>query len=90
MAFDSFSAFMAMEGHGPYVWSCYAMFFVLMMVMMVWSVRSRKAAIESCRRGYEFQAGKLHGDSIESSSEKSKVAYSAPSAAFERVDVSQD
>lgn len=94
MAFDSFSAFMTMEGHGPYVWSCYAVFFVLMAVMMVWSVRSRKAAIESCRRGYEFQAGMRHGDSIESSaengSEKSKVAYSAPSATFARVDVSQD
>ena len=78
MAFDSFAAFMAMEGHGPYVWACYAVFFVLMGLMMIWSVRSRKAIIESCRRGYEFQA------------DKSKVAAPRPSASFARVNVSQD
>ena len=43
MAFDSFSAFMVMEGHGPYVWSCYAAFFLLMIGLMVWSLRRRKA-----------------------------------------------
>ena len=25
MNFDSFSAFLAMGGHGPYVWSCYGL-----------------------------------------------------------------
>ena len=79
MAFDSFSAFIAMEGHGPYVWACYAVFFVLMVMMMIWSLRSRKTIIESCRRGYEFQA------------DKSKVtAVPTPSASFARVNVSQD
>ena len=79
MAFDSFSAFIAMEGHGPYVWACYAVFFVLMALMMIASVRSRSATIESCRRGYEFQA------------EKSTVAAApATSASFARVNVSQD
>ncbi len=79
MAFDSFSALIVMEGHGPYVWACYAVFFVLMAVMMIASVRSRSATIESCRRGYELQA------------EKSTVAAaSATSASFARVNVSQD
>lgn len=81
MAFDSFSAFIVMEGHGPYVWACYAVFSVLLVAMMIWSVRARKAAIESCRRGYEFQV------------EKSKVASastSTSSASFARVNVSQD
>ncbi|WP_417500797.1 heme exporter protein CcmD [Marinobacter sp.] len=79
MAFDSFAAFVSMEGHGPYVWACYAVFFVLMIVLMAGSVRSRNAAIESCRRRYEFQA------------DKSTVA-AAPttSASFARVNVSQD
>jgi len=77
MAFDSFSAFMVMEGHGPYVWSCYAAFFLLMIGLMVWSVRRRKAAIETCRRGYEFQAGR-----------QDPQATSA--ASFTRVKVSQD
>lgn len=78
MAFDSFSAFVAMEGHGPYVWACYAVFFVMLAAMMVWSVRAKKSVVESCRRGYEFQA------------EKSKVAAPTPSASFARVNVSQD
>lgn len=79
MAFDSFSAFLVMEGHGPYVWACYGVFFLLMIAMMVWSVRRRKAAIESCRRGYEFQAGR---------SEQEAARGSA--ASFTRVNVSQD
>ncbi|PHQ26661.1 heme exporter protein CcmD [Marinobacter guineae] len=79
MAFDSFSAFLVMEGHGPYVWACYGVFFVLMIAMMVWSVHRRKAAIESCRRGYEFQADR---------SEQQAARGSA--ASFTRVNVSQD
>jgi heme exporter protein D len=79
MAFDSFSAFMVMEGHGPYVWACYAAFFLLMIGLIVWSLRRRKAAIEACRRGYEFQAGRQDAQ-----------AASASAASFTRVKVSQD
>ncbi|AXS82385.1 heme exporter protein CcmD [Marinobacter sp. Arc7-DN-1] len=79
MAFDSFSAFLVMGGHGPYVWACYGVFFILMVAMMVWSVIRRKAAIESCRRGYELQAGR---------SEQQAVRGSA--ASFTRVNVSHD
>jgi len=78
MAFDSFSAFLTMEGHGPYVWACYAVFFVLLAAMAHWSVRARKTVIDACRRGYEFQA------------DKSKTAAPAPAASFARVNVSQD
>ncbi|MGO1659239.1 MAG: heme exporter protein CcmD [Marinobacter sp.] len=78
MAFDSFSAFITMEGHGPYVWACYAVFFVLLVTMMVWSALAKKAIVESCRRRYEFQA------------EKSKVVAPTSSASFARVNVSQD
>lgn len=79
MAFDSFSAFMVMEGHGPYVWACYAVFFLLMIGLMVWSLRRRKAVIEACRRGYEFQTG-----------QKDQQTASASAASFTRVKVSQD
>lgn len=79
MAFDSFSAFMVMEGHGPYVWSCYAVFFVLMIGLMVWSLRRKKAVIEAFRRGYEVQAGS-----------KDQQAASASAASFTRVKVPQD
>lgn len=78
MAFDSLAAFVSMEGHGPYVWACYAVFLILMVMLVVGSLRSRNAMIESCRRGYEFQA------------DKSTVAAPTPSASFARVNVSQD
>ena len=78
MAFESWAAFLAMEGHGPYVWSCYAVFVVLLAGLMIWSVGRKKAVIAVCRRGYEFQA------------DESKVAASAAPASFARVDVSRD
>ncbi|MFO7992967.1 MAG: heme exporter protein CcmD [Marinobacter sp.] len=45
MAFDSFGAFIVMEGHGPYVWTCYFVFFLLMGVLAWWSLRQRRAVI---------------------------------------------
>lgn len=79
MAFESFSAFLVMEGHGPYVWACYGVFFLLMIAMMVWSVRRRRAVIESCRRGYEVRTGG-----------NEQQAARAAGASFTRVNVSQD
>lgn len=61
MAFDSFSAFIAMGGHGPYVWASYGMFFVLLSAVMIWSVQRRNAAVEACRRLYESQGGERSG-----------------------------
>jgi heme exporter protein D len=50
MAFDSFGAFLAMGGHGPYVWACYAVFFLLMGAMTWWSLHQRQVAIAQQRR----------------------------------------
>ncbi|MEE3170344.1 MAG: heme exporter protein CcmD [Pseudomonadota bacterium] len=79
MAFDSFSAFVVMEGHGPYVWACYGVFFLLMIGLMAISLRRRRAVIESCRRGFEHQADG-----------HSQQASQQPVAAFTRIKVSQD
>ncbi|MBU2955282.1 heme exporter protein CcmD [Marinobacter sp. F3R08] len=79
MAFDSLSAFWVMEGHGPYVWSCYAAFFLLMIGLMVWSWRRRNAVIEACRRGIELKSG-----------QQTQQAATASAASFTRVKVSQD
>lgn len=51
MAFDSFGAFIAMEGHGPYVWACYFVFFLLMGAVAWWSLRQRRSvfAHQRCR-----------------------------------------
>ncbi|MCG7199207.1 heme exporter protein CcmD [Marinobacter pelagius] len=77
MAFDSFSAFIAMEGHGPYVWTCYGVFFVLMVGLMAWSRRRRSATMAACRRNYERQ-------------ERGQQRAARPAATFTRVEVSQD
>lgn len=78
MAFDSFSAFMAMEGHGPYVWVCYAVFVALLAGMMVWSLKRNLSALEDCKRRHET-------DSRASAKAPGKAA-----ASFTRVEISQD
>lgn len=78
MAFDSFASFIAMEGHGPYVWACYGVFFLLMAVLIAWSLRSKRAAVEACRRRFE------------TTSDTGREAASGASATFARVNVSQD
>lgn len=50
MAFDSFGAFIAMGGHGPYVWTCYAVFFLLMGALALWSLRQRRFIMTQQRR----------------------------------------
>ncbi len=78
MAFDSLAAFIQMEGHGPYVWTCYGAFFLLLGGLMVGSLRKRRAVIQSCLRLY---------DSLDDSARA--PAKQAP-ATFARVNVSQD
>ena len=50
MAFDSFSAFIIMEGHGPYVWTCYGVFFLLMALITWLSVRDRRRVVRTQQR----------------------------------------
>lgn len=50
MAFDSFEALMLMEGHGVYVWTCYAVFFALLALLAVWSVRQRAMLVRRQQR----------------------------------------
>lgn len=78
MAFDSFSAFMVMEGHGPYVWGCYAVFAILLFGMMVWSVKRNQSVIGACQLRYKAE--------INASGQPARQA----SASFTRVEISQD
>lgn len=41
MYFESLNAFWNMAGHGPYVWSCYGLFFALMGINL-WQAQSQK------------------------------------------------
>jgi len=78
MAFDSFSAFMAMEGHGPYVWVCYAVFAALLTGLMIWSVKRNREAFQDCQRRHETE------------SRASARAPGKASATFTRVEIPQD
>lgn len=78
MAFDSFSAFIAMEGHGPYVWVCYAVFAVLLGGLMIWSVKRNRVALEDCQRRHETE------------SRASARAPGKAAASFTRVEIPQD
>ncbi|MFW5823887.1 MAG: heme exporter protein CcmD [Marinobacter sp.] len=49
MAFDSLSAFIHMEGHGPYVWTCYGVFFLLMALIAWFSWRERRQVVRQQR-----------------------------------------
>ncbi len=61
MAFDSLNAFVVMGGHGPYVWGCYIVFFVLSFVLILWSRGQRRAALDGlARRRAETKAAN-HG-----------------------------
>jgi heme exporter protein D len=81
MAFDSFGVFLAMEGHGPYVWASYGVFFVLMAVLMVGSYRRRNAVLKS---------GRQHAVSRSLRAQKPDSDAASAAASFTRVDVSQD
>jgi heme exporter protein D len=50
MAFDSFHAFIAMGGHGPYVWACYVVFLALSLVLIQWSRTQRRAVLQRLAR----------------------------------------
>jgi len=78
MAFDSFSAFIAMEGHGPYVWVCYAVFAVLLGGLMIWSVKRNRVALGDCQRRHETE------------SRASARAPGKAAATFTRVEIPQD
>lgn len=79
MAFESLSAFILMEGHGPYVWACYGVFFLLMVLLMVGSARQRRSVIEIYRRHHRDLSGGVRAQPAEQ-----------PSASFTRVKISQD
>lgn len=56
-AFDSLSAFFAMGGYGPYVWTCYGVFFGCMGLTALMSVRQRKHFEADLRQYWRRVAG---------------------------------
>ena len=56
LAFDSLTAFIEMEGHGPYVWTCYGVFLVALVIMALWSRRKHRAVLRHQRRQLSREA----------------------------------
>lgn len=61
MYFESFAAALAMDGHGVYVWSAYAIS-VVVLAYLIWSPLRRRKVIEKQLRG-EFRRAQLHAES---------------------------
>lgn len=62
MAFDSLNAFMVMGGHGPYVWTCYLVFFILSLVLILWSLKQRKNALQGLAQDKPGKNEAKHGN----------------------------
>lgn len=50
MSFDSFSEFLAMDGHGQYVWLSYAIALVLFVINLVSPLLRKKQLISELKR----------------------------------------
>lgn len=50
MAFESFGAFLWMEGHGPYVWVCFLVFTALLGGQMIWSRQRHHRVMRNLHR----------------------------------------
>ncbi len=79
MAFDSLAAFIAMDGHGPYVWTCYGVFVLFLGGLVYWSLLQRRQVIAAQRR--ELSRTTASGMA---------ASQNAQAASFTRVKVSQD
>lgn len=55
MAFDSLQSFIMMEGHGPYVWACYIVFFLLLGWLVAWSFSQRRRLEADQRRQWQLE-----------------------------------
>lgn len=50
MYFDSFEAFIAMDGHGPYVWICYGVALLILGYNIASPMMQKKEVLKRIRR----------------------------------------
>ncbi|BES71939.1 hypothetical protein RE428_29570 [Marinobacter nanhaiticus D15-8W] len=60
MAFDSLQSFWVMDGHGPYVWTCYIVFFAALIGLAVWSLGQRRQVIARQRWQHRLAQRQTH------------------------------
>lgn len=62
--FDSWAAFWAMGGHGPYVWSCYALVLGIMLYLAVMpNIKTRQFFKQQKRMQQRLAAHRAAGES---------------------------
>lgn len=49
MYFDSVQAFLAMGGHGPYVWAAYAISWSVLIALLVQPIRKRRQVLKAIK-----------------------------------------
>jgi heme exporter protein D len=63
--FDSIADFIAMNGHGPYVWSAYAITFAVLIFLLINPLLQQKAFIKQQRKHQKLaQTTKTANDSV--------------------------
>ena len=55
MKFDSFAAFIAMDGHGLYIWSAYLVTLVVITVNLWWPGQVKRSFVRLQKRALERQ-----------------------------------
>ena len=65
--FHSFSDFVQMAGHGPYVWACYLITFVALVYLAVAPIRKRKALYSELQRQARIEAHEKKREQTQSS-----------------------
>jgi|GEM_PF-190862 len=80
MAFDSLSEIWTMAGHGPYVWTCYGVFLLAMLLLASVSVKSHRQQLRDL--GHDQQRA--------STSEQSSNAGESFAGSFGRVKTPTD
>lgn len=48
--FESLNAFIAMKGHGPYVWACYILVYAILIYLTLSPVLSKKAFLKQQKK----------------------------------------
>ncbi|HEX7762625.1 MAG TPA: heme exporter protein CcmD [Cellvibrio sp.] len=48
--FESLADFLAMSGHGPYVWACYAITFIALIFLVVNPVLQQRALVKQQKK----------------------------------------
>ena len=64
--FESLAGFIAMNGHGPYVWAAYAITFAVLIFLLVSPVLQKKAFVKQLQKQQKLtRSNDVAGESIE-------------------------